>query len=81
MKGMHVASQLNLRIIERISLLKSSSAQLRSFRCSAVSCSGTAEASKELSSKLTDPDLLRSRGYIGGAWVEAADQATFEVPL
>ncbi len=29
--------------------------------------------------ELNDPGLFRQQGYIGGAWVDAEDGATFEV--
>ncbi len=29
--------------------------------------------------ELDDPGLFRQQGYIGGAWVDAEDGATFEV--
>ncbi|MCC5984603.1 MAG: NAD-dependent succinate-semialdehyde dehydrogenase [Rhodobacteraceae bacterium] len=33
----------------------------------------------DLAAMLRDPDLLRTRGFIAGAWVDADDGATFEV--
>ncbi len=33
----------------------------------------------EVAMELNDPGLFRQQGYIGGAWVDAEDGATFEV--
>ena len=37
------------------------------------------DASSDLSSRLSDKDLLRPQGYIGGQWRSSKDGATFDV--
>ena len=53
----------------------------RGYRQIAAAASSTSGpwVSDELVSKLSDKELLKTQGYVGGEWIQANDSSTFEV--
>lgn len=52
---------------------------VRMISGSAIASANNSNASADLLSKLSDKDLLRTQGYVGGEWRDAKDAATLDV--